>query len=214
MRLTQKAAIALIAGAIIHATAGIVGQLVQASTLVSDDQFSYPWTSAELVAVSLAEAVAFALGLVGRAGLRASGVAGPTRAARAGLGVARTGSALFVAADLASHRVRHQQVDDGAASALGGVFGLATLLLGAGLAAAGVGARRARLWEGWRPTALLVCGLWTLAILGIVVTPLMPLGVTVMGLLQIAIGIGLLTRPTPIGAAVRPPGATASIALR
>jgi hypothetical protein len=50
--------------------------------------------------------------------------------------------------------------------------------------------------------------------LGIVVTPLMPLGVTVMGLLQIAIGAGLLTRPTPVGGAVRPPGATASIALR
>ena len=34
--------------------------------------------------------------------------------------------------------------------------------------------------------------------LGIVLTPLMPLGVTVMGLLQAAIGIGLLTRPTPV----------------
>jgi hypothetical protein len=214
MRATQKAAIALIAGAIIHATGGIVGQLVQASTLVSDDQFSYPWTSAELVAVSLAEAVAFALGLVGLAGLRASGVAGPTRAARTGLGVALAGSALFVAAELASIAVRHQAVDDGAAVAVGAVFGLATLLLGGGLLAAGVAARRAWLWEGWRPTALLVCGLWTLAMLGIVVTPLMPLGVTVMGLLQVAIGAGLLTRPTPVGGAVRPPGATASIALR
>ncbi len=214
MRATQKAAIALIAGAIIHATAGIVGQLVQASTLVSDDQFSYPWTSAELVAVSLAEAVAFALGLVGLAGLRASGVAGPARAARTGLGVALAGSALFVGAELASIAVRHQALDDGAAVAVGAVFGLATLLLGAGLAAAGVAARRARLWEGWRPTALLVCGLWTLALLGIVVTPLMPLGVTVMGLLQVAIGAGLLTRPTPVGGAVPPPSATASIALR
>jgi hypothetical protein len=84
MRPTQLAAIALIAAAIIHAVAGIVGQIVQASTLVSDDMFSYPWTSAELVAVSLVGALAFGLGLVGLAGLRASGVAGPTRAARAG----------------------------------------------------------------------------------------------------------------------------------
>ena len=214
MRATQKAAIALIAGAIIHATAGIVGQLVQASTLVSDDQFSYPWTSAELVAVSLVEAVAFALGVVGLAGLRASGVAGPTRAARAGLTVALAGCALFVVAELASILVRHEFVDDGSAGAVGAVFGLATLLLGAGLTAAGGAARRARLWEGWRPTALLVCGLWTLALLGIVITPVMPLGVTVMGLLQIAVGVGLLTRPTPAGAEVRPPSATASIALR
>ena len=78
---------------------------------MSDDQFSYPWTSAELVAVSLVEAAAFALRVVG-------------------------------------------------------------------------------------------------------LTPVMPLGVTVMGLLQIAVGVGLLTRPTPVGAEVRPPSATASIALR
>jgi hypothetical protein len=214
MRPTQKAAIALIAGAIIHAAGGIVGQVVQASTLVSDDQFSYPWTSAELVAVSLAEAVAFALGLAGVAGLRASRVAGPTRAARTGLGFALAGSALFIVAELASSVVRDQHVDEGAAGAVGAVFGLATLLLGAGLAAAGVAARRARLWEGWRPTALLVCGLWTLAMLGIVLTPLMPLGVTVMGLLQIAIGAGLFTRPTPEGAEARPAAATPSIALR
>ena len=214
MRRTQKAAIALIAGAIIHAVVGIVGQAVRASTLVSDDMFSYPWTSAELVAVSLAEAVAFALGLVGLAGLRASGVAGSTRAARVGLGVALAGSALFVVAELASISVRDQQLDEGAAGAVGGVFGLATLLLGAGLVAAGVAARRARLWEGWRPTALLACGLWTLAMLGIVITPLMPLGVTVMGLLQIALGAGLLTRPTAVGAEVPPAAPTPSIALR
>src|SRR5215204_2826519 len=82
MRPMQKAAVALIAGAIIHAIVGIVGQIVQSSTEVSDDMFSYPWTSAELVAVSLVEALAFGLGLVGLAALRNSGVAGPTRAAR------------------------------------------------------------------------------------------------------------------------------------
>src|SRR5919108_259182 len=212
MRFTQKAAIALIAGAIIHAVAGIVGQVVQASSLVTDDQFSYPWTSAELVAVSLVEAFAFALGLIGLAGLRASGVAGPTRAARTGLGVALAGSVLFVVAELASIGVRDQLSDEGAAAAVGGVFGLATLLLGAGLAVAGVAARRAALWESWRPTALLACGLWTLAMLAIVVTPLMPLGVTVMGLLQATMGVGLLTRPIPEGARPQPAGDTPPIA--
>lgn len=214
MRPTQKAAIALIAGAIVHAAAGIIGQIVQASTTVSDDMFSYPWTSAELVAVSLIEALAFGLGLVGLAALRASGVAGPTRTARVGLGVALAGSVLFVIAELASIAVRDHYLDEGAAGAVGGLFGLATLLLGAGLAAAGLAARRARRWESWRPTALLACGLWTLAMLGIVLTPLMPLGVTVMGLLQAAIGAGLLTRPTPIAARAQPASATPSIALR
>jgi|SRR5215211_3338861 len=213
MRPTQKAAVALIAGAIIHAVGGIVGQVVQDSTRVSDDMFSYPWTSAELVAVSLVEALAFGLGLVGLAALRASSVAGPTRLARVGLGVALGGSALFVVAQLASIAVRDQYWDEGAAGAVGGLFGLATLLLGAGLAAAGVAARRARRWESWRPSVLLACGLWTLAMLGIVLTPLMPLGVTVMGLLQAAVGAGLLIRPSPVAARVQPAGATSSIAL-
>ena len=213
MRPMQKAAIALIAGAIIHAVAGIVGQVVQASTLVSDDMFRYPWTSAELVAVSLVEAFAFGLGRVGLAGLRASGVAGLTRAARTGLGVALAGSVLFVVAQLASIAVRDQYSDQGAAGAVGGLFGLATLLLGAALLAAGVAARRARRWEGWRPSAVLACGLWTLAMLGIVLTPFMPLAITVMGLLQAAIGAGLLTRPTPIAARAQPASTTPSIAL-
>ncbi len=213
MRPTQKAAVALIAGAIIHAIAGIVGQIVQSSTTVSDDMFSYPWTSAQLVVVSLVEALAFGLGLVGLAALRNSGVAGPTRAARLGLAVALGGTALFVLAELASIAARDQYWDEGATGALGSMYGLATLLLGAGLAAAGIAARRAGLWDGWRPSALLACGLWTLAMFGIGLTPLMPLGVTVMGLLQAAIGAGLLTRPTPVAVGAQPAGATPSIAL-
>lgn len=213
MRPTQKAAIALIAGAIIHAVGGIVGQIVQASTEVSDDLFRYPWTSDAFVALSLIEALAFGLGLVGLAALRASGVGGPTPAARAGLGIAIAGSVLFVIAELASIAVRDQPMDEAAAGAIGGLFGLATLLLGAGLAAAGVAARRARRWGSWRATALLAYGLWTLAMFGIALTPLMPLGITVMGLLQAAIGAGLLTRPTPVAARAQPAGTNPSIAL-
>ena len=63
MRPTQKAAIALIAGAVIHAVGGL-------------------------------------------AALRASGGAGPTRAARTGLAVAVAGSVVFVVAELASIAVR------------------------------------------------------------------------------------------------------------
>ena len=213
MRPTQKAAVALIAGAIIHAIVGIVGQIAQSSTTVSDDMFSYPWTSVELVAICLVQALAFGLVLVGLAALRHSGVAGPTRAARLGLAVALGGTALFVLAELASIAVRDQYWDEGATGALGAMYGLATLLVGTGLAGAGIAARRAGRWDGWRPSALLACGLWTLAMFGVGLTPLMPLGVTVMGLLQAAVGAGLLTRPTPVGAGAQPAGATPSIAL-
>ena len=86
MSTTQTAAIAMIAAAVIHAIGGVVSQVVQASTLVGDDRFSYPWTSAELVAVSLSAAVAWALGCAGLAGVRASGVAAVS-VSRAGRGV-------------------------------------------------------------------------------------------------------------------------------
>ena len=52
-----------------------------------------------------------------------------------------------------------------------------------------------------------------LAMFGIGLTPVMPLGITVMGLLQAAIGVGLLTRPTPVGARAEPASTTPSIAL-
>jgi hypothetical protein len=144
MRPTQKAAVALIIAAIIHAAGGIVGQVVQASTDVSDDLFRYPWSRDAFVVLSAIEAVAFGLGVAGLAGLRTSGVAGRTRAARIGVGVALAGTALFVVAELASIAARDQRLDEAVASALGGLFGLATLLLGAGLAAAGVAAHHAR----------------------------------------------------------------------
>jgi len=214
MRPTQKAAIGLIAGAIIHVAGGIVGQVVQGSTEVSDDLFRYPWTSDAFVVLSLVEAIAFGLGLAGIAALRASGVAGQMRGARIGLGAALAGSALFVVAELASIPVRDQLTDEGPAGTVGGLFGLATFLLGGGLAAAGVAARRTGLWEGWRPTALLAWGVWTLILLGVVLTDVMPLGVTVMGLLQLATGVGLLTCPMPAAGGRQPAETTASIALR
>lgn len=214
MHPTQKTAIALIVGAIVHTASGVVGQVVRASADVSDELFRYPWTGDAFVPFCVIEALAFGLTLVGFAGLRASGVAGASRGARTGLGVAVVACALFVVAQLASIAVRDQLADEAAAGIVGGLFGLATLLLGTGLTVAGIAARRARLWDGWRPTALLACGVWTVILLGVVLTDAMALGVAVMGLLQIAVGVGLLTHLTPGAAGASPIERTSSIALR
>ena len=210
----RTAAWALIAGALVQAVGGVVGQVVLASTDVSDELFRYPWTSDAFVVTSVVWAVAFGFAVAGLAGLRASGVAGPTRAARNGLTAALVGTALFVVAELASIPVREQQASDGGAGLVGALFGLATVLTGAGLTVAGVAAVRARRWEGWRRFTPLAYGVWMLVMLGVVWTKAGPSGIAVFGILQLALGVALLTRPTPLASAPTGARPAPSIALR
>jgi hypothetical protein len=201
---TRTAALALVAGGLIHGLGGVVGQAVRASTDVSDELFRYPWPSDVFVATSILWAASFVLILAGLAGLRASGLAG--RGARTGLVVGMAGVVVIIAAELASIGVRDQATDDGGAALVGALFGLATVLMGVGLTVAGRAAVRA--WEGLASRALLACGVWALLLLGLVATPVMPLSVAVFGLLIATLGAGLLV------AAPEPGRARSSIALR
>jgi hypothetical protein len=210
----RTTACALIAGALLTAAGGVIGQVVQASTEVSDDLFRYPWETDPFILAMAVLAVAFGLVFVGLVGLQRSGLAGASPPARIGLGLALAGAALFVVAHLASIPVREQEVDDTGAGLVGGLFALATVLTGIGLTAAGWAAARARLWEGWRRFTPLACGIWALLLVGLVFTSVMPLAIAVFAALLLAIGAGLLTRPTPVGAGARPAGTTPSIALR
>ena len=205
---TRTAALALVAGGLIQALGGIVEQAVRASTDVSDELFRYPWTSDVFVATSILWAASFVLILAGLAGLRASGLAGRDRGAGTGLAVAMAGVVVIIAAELASIGVRDQATDDGGAGLVGALFGLATVLIGVGLTVAGRAAVRERRWDGWAPRALLACGVWTLLLLGLVLTPVMSASIAVFGMLISAVGAGLM------GAAPEPSRARSSIALR
>jgi hypothetical protein len=211
----RRTAYALAAAAILIGAGGIVGQIVQASTDVPDDVFRYPWESGPYITLMPVLAFAFALVGVGLAGLRRSGLAGTSRAARFGLGLALAGAAAFVAAHVLSIPVREQDVDDTGASLVGGLFGLATLLMGVGLTVAGRAAVQARLWQGWRRFTPLVCGVWALLLEGLVLTGVMPLAIAVFGALLLAIAVAVLTQPIPAAtpAAARPQHAPSSIAL-
>ena len=205
---TRTAALALVAGGLVHGLGGIVEQAVRASTDVSDELVRYPWSVDVFVGTRILLAASFVVILAGLAGLRASGLAGRDRGAGTGLAVAMAGVVVIFAAVLASIGVRDQATDDGGAGLVGALFGLATVLIGAGLTVAGRAAVRERRWEGFGPRALLACGVWTLLMLGLVLTPVASLALAVFGLLLAAVGAGMLV------AAPEPSRARSSIALR
>jgi hypothetical protein len=171
--------------------------LVVPSTTVSDDLWSYPWSSDALVPVSLLWALAHLLTLAGLVGFRRSGLAGQRRTARAGLALAVAGAALLVACELASLPFRDQQLDATGPAIVGGLFGIATLLSAIGLLMAGKATLQAGLWDGWRRFTPLITGVWSLILVGLAPTTALPIGVGVYGVCLFLLGIALSTRPVP-----------------
>lgn len=195
----RRAAIALIAGALITAIGGAASQIVQASSSVSEDLWRYPWSSDAFVPISLLWAIAHALVIAGLIGLRRSGLAGPTKRAAAGLKLAVAGTAVLFIAEFASLPFANQQADDIAPAIVGATFGLGTILSGIGLLMAGTAALQAGRWQSWRRLTLLAAGGWTVVLTAIAMTNALPTGVAIYGLCLLAIGIAMYTtRPSAL----------------
>lgn len=172
-------------------------QFVQASTSVSEDVWSYPWTSEMFVAISVLWAVSHVLVLVGLLGLRRSGLAGSSRLAGVGLGIAVIGTTLLLAGELAGIPVRDADADSGGVAVVGALFGFGTLLSAIGLLAAARATLQARLWRGWRRFTPLAAGLWAVVLIGLPATAVLSAGVGIFGLCFLSLGIALYTQPTP-----------------
>ena len=193
----RKAAIACSAGALITTGGGVASQIARASTSVSDEAWSYPWSADTFVALTLLWTISHALIFIGLLGLRRSGLAGPTRAAAVGLSIALTGTALLVVAELASVPFRDATLDDTGPAIVGAIFGIATLLSAVGLILAGRATMQSGLWSGWRRLTPLVTGIWTLLLVGLVFTSVMAAGIAIYGVCFLALGIALYTSPAP-----------------
>ena len=194
----RTAGISCIVGAAATTLGGIVVQgIVQPATTVSDDRWSYPWSSGALVPVSILWASLHLLVFVGLLGFARSGVAGHSRSARLGTALALVGTALLFVGEMASILIRDQRTDDPGAVIVGGIFALAILLTAAGFLAAGIATVRARLWHAWRRFTPLTAGIATCALLGLNVTKALPTGVSIYGLCLLALGVALYTQPTP-----------------
>jgi len=75
------------------------------------------------------------------------------------------------------------------------------VLSAAGFLVAGVATVRAARWDGWRRYTPVATGIWLTAMLFLVVTPALAVGVAVYGLLLTALGVALTTRPVPAATA-------------
>jgi hypothetical protein len=176
----RKLAALGIAGALLSAISGAVVQLaVQPSTSVSDQMWSYPWSSGAVVPVSIAYAVLHA------------------RAAAAGAFTAIAGTAFLLAGEVASLPIRHERTDDTGAMIVGAIFGIGVTLSAVGFLILGRESLHSGLWHDWRRFTPLATGLWTTALVGIGLTHALPAGVAVYSLCLLALFAALYTRPAP-----------------
>ena len=118
-------------------------RIVQPATTVSDQRWSYPWSSGALVPVSILWASLHVLVFVGLLGFARSGVAGHPRSARLGTTLTLVGTALLFVGEIASILIRDQRTDDTGAVIVGAIFALAILLTAVGFLAAGIATVRA-----------------------------------------------------------------------
>ena len=185
-------------GGALTAISGLVVQgIIQPASDVSDEMWSYPWSSDALVPVSLLYAVFHGLVFVGILGFARSGVAGPGRGARIGPIFALAGTVVLFAAELLSIPVADQRLDDTGAGLVGAGFGVGTLLSAVGFVVAGIATVRAARWNGWRRLVPLALGIWLTAMLFLAATPALASSVALYGVLLAALGVALWTQPTP-----------------
>jgi hypothetical protein len=193
----RRAGGACVLGATVLAVSGVLTQVSAASTDVSPQAWSYPWSTQASMWISLVWGVAQSLLVAGVLGLRRSGAAGPTRAANVGLLLAMAGTALIVLGHLGSIPTAGQNLDDTGAQLVGAVFALGTVVSAVGLLLAGTAVARTRRWHGWRRFTTLAAGVWTLALLGLQLTAALPSAVAVYALCFAGIGAAVAGSPTP-----------------
>jgi hypothetical protein len=197
----RRAAIAGIVGATATAIAGLIVQaVVQPATSVSDEMWSYPFSSSALVPMSILGACLHVLVFIAVLGFARSGLAGPSRSARVGLFLALAGTALLFVGELASIPVRDQRVADTGAMIAGAIFGIGGLLSAVGFIAAGLATARVGLWQSWRRFTPLAAGISTGAVLGLQLVDAIDAGIVLYGLCLLALAVALYTQPVPSSA--------------
>jgi hypothetical protein len=194
----RAAATSCVVGAAATALGGIAVQaIVQPASSVSHDRWSYPWSSAALIPISLLWAVLHVFVFYGLLGFARSHPAGRGPSARLGATLALAGTALLFVGELASIPIREQRTDDTGATIVGAIFAVAILLTAAGFLLAGIATLRARLWRDWRRFTPLSVGVAACAVLALNTTHALPAGVAVYGLCLLALGVALYTAPAP-----------------
>ncbi|MFI7061402.1 hypothetical protein ACIBL3_10490 [Kribbella sp. NPDC050124] len=189
----KLAAVGMIGAAVTAVSGAFVAAVVQPASDVSDQMWSYPWSSDLLVPISSVYAVVHLLVFVGMLGFARS-VRG--RAARVGSLLALVGTFVFFVAELATIPFADQRMDDTGPKIVGTAFGLGIALTAAGLITAGISVLRSSDWQGWRRYTPLGAGLWSLVMIGISATGALAAGVAVYGASLFLLYLAAYTQPT------------------
>jgi len=182
---------ACVAGATVAVILAATTQAVQTDTDIPTHQLSYPWWSEAAVLFYLLAAGSQLLLAAGVLGLRRSGVAGTGRAADLGLLAAITGTALIAVGDLATIPLRHELVDSGWPRVVEAIFAVGTVVSTLGFLVAGRATVRAGVWTDWRRFTPLAIGIWSVALVGLQFTSLLPTAVGIYALCFLALGVAL-----------------------
>ena len=190
----RKLAAAGLAGGALTALSGVlVAAVVQPASDVSDELWSYPWSSDALVPVSILYAAFHLLVFLGMLAVARSV---SSRGARFGTALALAGTFVFFLAELATIPFADQRLDDTGPQIVGGVFGLGVTLTAVGLIVAGVAVLRSGEWAGWRRYVPLGAGLWSLVMIGISFTSALAAGVAIYGVSLCVLYLAVYTQPT------------------
>ena len=157
---------------------------------MSDTLYNAPLSSSAFVVFSLVNALVNALFVAGFIALRRSGAV-----AGAGLRAVIAGQALLGICELASIALAGKLEDSTAARIVDAGFGLASLLVVAGLLVCGVATVRAGAWSGWRRYAPLTCGVLALVVIPLQFSGVLWLGVAIYALGFTVLGVALTTDP-------------------
>ena len=191
----RRGGIALLAGAAITVAGCITIAIARSSSGIAHNVFSYPLSHDSFVEFSLVAALSHALIVAGALWLRRTGVTAHSRPGRAGLTCVVAGTALLFVCELASLPLAGQHNSDTWPTIVDAGFGVASVLVTAGMLAVGIATVRERSWPSWRRYAPLICGLLSLATIPLQFSSAIELGIAIYGLGYAVLGVAMVTDP-------------------
>jgi hypothetical protein len=208
-QILRRAGAASLAGAAFTIAGSVVIGVAQATSDVPESLYRAPLSHGAFVALAVYAALTHLPILGALIGLRRSEVAGTSNWARLGLGAALAGTTLLFACEWATIPLVDRHDNSTAAVIVDSLFGLATILVTAGMIAVGRATLRSGRLRSWRRWAPLACGLLSLVVIPIQFTSVVWLGVGIYGIGYAILGAALVTDPT---AAVEEPALQATTA--
>ena len=188
----RRAGVAFLAGAALNVSGCIVAVVSSADSHVPSDLARAPMTHNAAIAVYVLAAIAEVLFVGGLVCLRRSGLPS-SRSVAIGLSAAVAGTALIAVCNAASLAVADQLNNSTAASWVWAGFGVGSILVAAGMIAAGLAISRHAVAPTWRDRGVLIAGLLSLPLLALGPANVVWVGIVIYALGYAGLGVALLT---------------------